>query len=110
MLLGAGLAGSASAQTATPQTLGGCSYPYVCVYTASQAKVGQYQDFTSYWQTFSRTDVAYAYNTRHDDVAYFHYSSGKTSCISPGNQADLRINGYGTITGIRIDTSPVCYP
>jgi hypothetical protein len=113
LLLGATLATGttgASAQTAAPQALGNCSYPYVCVYNANQFKVGQYRDVTSSWQNFSRSDVTYAYNTRNDDVVYFRYSSNNTSCLAPGAQGDLRFSGYGYITGIRIDTSPVCYP
>lgn len=88
--------------------LGSCAYPYVCVYTANGTKVGQFQDFTSYFQGFSRTDIAFAYNTRHDDVAYFRYNSGHISCVEPGRQADLRISGWGYVSGIRITTNPTC--
>lgn len=108
LFMGAGLAVGTAAH-ASASTLTGCRHPYVCVYDANQVKVGNYKDVTRYWQTFSRADVAYAYNARHDGVAYFLYSGGYTSCVEPGRQAPLRIQGYGNVTGIRIDTSSNCY-
>ncbi|MFD4557726.1 hypothetical protein ACFWP5_25950 [Streptomyces sp. NPDC058469] len=79
------------------------------MYDDYQTKVSDYKDVTRYWQTFSRADVTYAYNARHDGVAYFLYSSGYTSCVEPGRQARLSIRGYGNVTGIRIGLSSHCY-
>ncbi|GAA0897932.1 hypothetical protein GCM10009574_078500 [Streptomyces asiaticus] len=93
----------------------GCDYPKVCFYTASKTKVGQFQDVTSGWQSFSRTDIYYAVNTRNDDVAYIRYSNGQTSCLGEGQPNtiwDLR-SLYGANVypnGVRISTSSDCYP
>ncbi|WP_405996005.1 hypothetical protein [Streptomyces sp. NBC_00986] len=109
LLIGAGLVAGPTAE-ASSSTLTGCRHPYVCVYDEYQTKVGNYKDVTGYWQTFSRADVTYAYNARHSGVAYFLYSRrGYTSCVEPGRQARLSIQGYGNVTGIRISTSPHCY-
>ncbi|MBK3564217.1 hypothetical protein [Streptomyces sp. MBT62] len=108
VFMGVGLVAGTAAH-ASASTLTGCGHPYVCVYNARQAKVGNYRDVTRYWQTFSRGDVTYAYNARQDGAAYFLYSSGYTSCVEPGRQAALRIRGYGNVTGIRIDIGPRCY-
>lgn len=108
LLIGAGLVAGPAAQ-ASSSSLSGCRQPYVCLYERHEAMVGAYKDVTGYWQTFSRTDVRYAYNARHHGVAYFLYSSGYTSCVEPGRQASLRIQGYGNVTGIRIGTRSRCY-
>jgi hypothetical protein len=106
----AALATTAASELPASAALNGCRYPYVCVYNGSQTRVGQFVDRTPYFQTFSRSDVTYAFNTRHDDVAYFLYSSGRISCVAPGRQARLTIAGWGSVTGIRLDDSPQCFP
>ena len=108
LFMGTGLTAETAAH-ASASTLTGCRHPYVCVYEAHQIKVGNYKDVTRYWQTFSRADVAYVYNARHDGVAYFLYSGGYTSCVEPGRQAALSIQDYGNVTGIRIAASSDCY-
>ncbi|WP_255953090.1 hypothetical protein [Streptomyces odontomachi] len=115
---GAGLlAGAVVMTTGAPAQAAalGCTYPYVCLYNASQTKVGQFQDVTTDWQSFTRTDVYYAVNTRNDDVAYFRYSNGLTNCVAEGKANtiwDLR-STYGPDVppnGIRIATESDCYP
>jgi hypothetical protein len=97
----------------------GCQYPYVCVYTGQNGnyvKVGQFKDATNNWQTFSRTDITYAYNSRNANVAYFLYSkstgNGAGSCIQPGRDASLEVPEYGYVTAIRISQDregPKCF-
>lgn len=111
------LAGAVVLTTGAPAQAAalGCTYPYVCLYTKSETKVGQFQDVTTDWQPFSRTDIYYAVNTRNDDVAYIRYSNGLTSCLGegkPNSVWDLRAL-YGPDVypnGIRIATESDCYP
>ena len=115
-LTGAGIVTSGTASAGEVESaklpLPACAYPYVCLYTSSQAKVGQFQDVTSGYQNFSRTDIWYAKNTRNDDVAYFRYNDGSIGCIGPNSEVNLRGGSFaGKIpTGIRIDSSSVCFP
>ncbi|MEW2445757.1 hypothetical protein [Micromonospora marina] len=97
--------------TASPAqaALGNCSYPWVCLYNASQTKVAQYKDVTTYFQDISRTDIAWLKNTRNDDVVYIRYTSGYTACVENNREADLRISGYGRVNGIRISSSDTCF-
>lgn len=89
--------------------LGNCAYPYVCVYDGAGNKLGQFRDFTSYFQGLSNPNIRQAYNTRNDDVAYFRYPNGQLSCIEPRRQASVYISGYGGApNGIRITTNATC--
>ena len=90
--------------------LGNCAYPYVCVYSSNGTKVGQYRDITANFQLFSRTDVTQAKNTRNDDVAYFTYQNGQTSCVENNREStNLLVGVYGYVRGIRISDSDTCY-
>ncbi|MGW4111222.1 hypothetical protein ACWEFJ_10115 [Actinosynnema sp. NPDC004786] len=105
-----GAASAAPGEVATAGALG-CAYPYACLYNANEQKVEQFQVITSGWQGFNRTDVYYGVNTRNDDVVYIRYTNGKVGCLRPGNAGlvwDLR--ALGVPNGIRIDSSPVCFP
>lgn len=95
--------------SASADALGSCSYPYVCVYTSNGTKVGQFQDVTSGWQSFSRNDITQAKNTRNNDVVYFRYSNHYTSCVENNNESPLTIPNYGWVTGLQINDSDTCY-
>ncbi|GAB6902097.1 hypothetical protein [Kineosporia succinea] len=98
-----------SPASASTSALGGCSYPYVCLYTSNGTKVGQFKDVTSGWQLFSRRDVTQAKNTRNDDVVYFKHSSGYTSCLENNTEASTYHDGYGPVVGLQINDSSTCY-
>ncbi len=86
-------------------------YPYACLYNANDVKVEQYKVVTSGWQSFTRTDVYYAVNTRNDDVVYIRYTNGRVGCLTAGNASTVwNLRSLGVPNGIRIDSSAVCFP
>jgi hypothetical protein len=102
-------AAPAHAAPLTPVPYYNCTYPYVCLYNQVVDTVLKYRDFTTGWQSFSRTDVYYAVNTRNDDTAFIRYTSGYTVCIPSGNPSAIyELREFGTPNGIRIDTNPTC--
>ncbi|MCW2865607.1 MAG: hypothetical protein JWP48_7315 [Actinoallomurus sp.] len=102
-------AAPAHAAPRTPVPYYNCTYPYVCLYNQVVDTVLKYRDFTTGWQSFSRTDVYFAVNTRNDDTAYIRYTNGDTACIPSGNpRAIYDLREFGTPNGIRIDTNPNC--
>ncbi|GAB2989493.1 hypothetical protein GCM10027184_48530 [Saccharothrix stipae] len=89
----------------------GCTYPFACLYNSNKTKVEQFQVVTSGWQPFSRTDVYYAVNTRNDDVVYIRYTNGTVGCLTAGDASLVwNLRSLGVPNGIRIDSSPVCFP
>jgi hypothetical protein len=71
--------------------------------------MGQYSEYTSYYQQLSRQEVVFARNMTPASV-YFSYSGGQTSCAIANTFADLRHSGYGIVTGIRLSSDRSCYP
>ncbi|MFG3698696.1 hypothetical protein ACGF5C_12375 [Micromonospora sp. NPDC047620] len=91
----------------------GCTYPRVCFYLTpsdwtAQRPTAAYQDVTSTWQTLgsSSRGSAYAFNSRNDDVAYFHFTNGRQVCLRP--DSPLYLSQYGTVDKIRISSSSTC--
>jgi hypothetical protein len=48
------------------------------------------------------------YNSRNDDVAYLHYSSGRVDCLEPNHSVLGNWPGWGHVDKIRISTSATC--
>lgn len=104
------LAGPAPAQASTRY---GCTYPRVCFYLTasnwtSQSPTASYQDITSTWQNLGSQSygAAYAFNSRNDDVAWFHFTNGRQICLRPDNP--IYLDQYGTVDKIRISSSSTC--
>jgi hypothetical protein len=63
---------------------------------------------TSGWQSFSRTDVYHAVNTRNDDVVYIRHTNGVVYCLPSGHPERVyRLYTY-VPNGIRISSSSSC--
>ena len=105
------LTASAEAAVSSPARadIGDCEYPYVCLYNSSGTRVARYGIPRAYFKQLVRTDVTRAVNTRHHDSVYFNYATGVTSCILHDRSANLRIEGYGRVTGIRIAREGTCF-
>ncbi|GAA4419673.1 hypothetical protein GCM10023148_19080 [Actinokineospora soli] len=89
----------------------GCEWPYACLYNSAGTKVSQYKAVTSGWQSFSRTDVYYGVNTRNDDVVYIRFTNGRVACLPAGDAWSVYyLRSIGVPNGIRIDSSPICFP
>lgn len=101
-LAAAVLAAPAPAAAAPP---GDCPWPRVCIYNSSWVRTGAFQDITPDFQTILSAP-RFAYNSRHDDVAYFR-GTLNIGCVEPGRTADLR--NLGTVTGIRISSESRCF-
>ena len=104
MAAGLGVAAPAPASAASAE----CRVNVLCLYDAGRSSMSQYSEYTDYYQQLSRRDVALAWN-RTPTTVYFNYSTGVTSCILGGRFADLRVAGYGDVTGIRLTNSNTCY-
>ncbi|MBO0812202.1 MAG: hypothetical protein J2P23_09180 [Microlunatus sp.] len=106
---------AATADTASATSWNGCGWPRVCFYKySSNWYSGQpsaaYQDVTSGYQTLgSRSYGAYGvYNSRNDDVAYLHYTSGRVYCLKPNHNVSGNAAGWGKVDKIRISWSSTC--
>jgi hypothetical protein len=92
----------------------GCPYPYVCFYRSGPdydagRAISRYRDVTDGWQYLRPQSVGalYAYNSRHDDVAYLHLADDPDHpfCLAPGRTAYLFEAG---VDRIRISTEATC--
>ena len=107
----AGMFAAVGVFVATPAVaspIGDCRNYVVCLYNTGGQLVGQYSEYTDYYQQISRTDVASVKNATPGAV-YFNYATGVNSCVLGGRTADLLIAGYGRVTGIRITSSQTCF-
>ncbi|WP_438453264.1 hypothetical protein [Streptomyces asiaticus] len=107
-------AGTATAQTSSPDTRAAtaapaCPYPYVCIYK-DDARIGMFQDVTSTWQNLPSRPTGpnlHVVNTRKDDVAYIRQSDGTITCIAPNSSFGFPYS-QPALTGIRISSEATC--
>ena len=93
---------------ATAATAGAaCPANVVCVYNTAQTRMGQYSEYTSYFQSVPGWGVASVQNSTPTAV-HFEYERGATSCVLGGRYADLEVAGYGKVTGIRLVNQNSC--
>ncbi|GGQ39938.1 hypothetical protein [Couchioplanes azureus] len=45
-------------------------------------------------------------NTRHDDGALLHFTTGRTTCLQPSGEMDATV--YGVVDKIKIKDSRTC--
>ncbi|MFJ6214170.1 hypothetical protein ACIQGZ_12670 [Streptomyces sp. NPDC092296] len=87
-----------------------CPYPYVCIMINGTIK-GQFKEVTTGYQdlpsrpTGTSSSPVVVVNTRNDDTATIHFTSGSTTCIAPNKS--FSVTG-GTLDGIRISSSSTC--
>lgn len=106
------LAFTTLAAPASAGSFKGCPYPNVCFYKSKTANwdvnrpSAKYKDVTSSWQKLSRSKGSYAaWNTRNDDIAYFHFTNGRSYCLPPNT--GLLFNSW-VVDAIRIDSASTC--
>jgi hypothetical protein len=102
-----GLGVVAPAATPAAAAAAACPVNVVCVYNAGQTWRGQYSEYTSYFQSVPRSDIASVQNATPSAVKFL-YSSGNTSCVLGGRYSGLYVPGYGTVTGIRLVNQNSC--
>lgn len=100
---------------ATPASAGtykGCPYPNVCFYKSKTTNwdvnkpSAKYKDITTTWQRLTRSKGSYAaWNTRNDDIAFFHFTNGKTWCLTPNT--GLIFNSW-VVDAILIESASTC--
>lgn len=108
------IAGTLMIQTpAQAVTRYGCTYPRVCFYLTpadwtAQRPTAAYQDVTTGWQNLGPRSrgAAYAFNSRNDDIALFHFTNGNVRCVNPDSPIFLSL--YGTVDKIRISSAGSC--
>jgi hypothetical protein len=90
-----------------------CPYPYVCFYRTTAdlqngTPISRYQDLTSGWQYLRSQSIGsdWIVNSRHDDVAYLHFTDGETLCLVPRGAVGEPVL---VVDRIRIDTASECY-
>jgi hypothetical protein len=113
VVLSAGAGAFVASSPAQADSAVGCRYPRVCFYLTDgdwddKVPSASYQDVTSTWQTLGRggRGAFIMHNTRNDDVAYVHFTNGRTACASPNGGVNLR--AFGTADKVRISSSATC--
>jgi hypothetical protein len=82
-----------------------CPYPYVCLYNSGGVITGRFRDVTSGWQWLtSSRGAAYARNTRHDDIVFYHFTDGRTYCAAPEETTIF----FAVVDAIRISWASSC--
>ena len=84
-----------------------CRTNVVCVYNPDQTWMGQYSEYTSYFQSVPRSDITSVQNSTPTAVKFL-YESGDTSCVLGGRYASVRFDEYGDVTGIRLVNQNSC--
>ena len=103
--LGLGVVAPAAAPASA--AMADCRENVVCVYSPGQTWMGQYSEYTSYFQSVPRSDIASVQNSTPTAVK-FRYESGDISWVLGGRYSGLHVDGYGNVTGIRLVNENSC--